>query len=120
MYDIDDDPSNTFNFMVSEGPISDDDLDGFIRNISEMTELTKSVFLCIEGNLSNCPNSDGNEHKYLYQSFKCSYNYHMDDCNGIMTLGLVDVSYMSIFNDFVETDRDMFHGMIIDDFLWLQ
>ena len=33
------DPSDTFNFMVSEDPIYDDDLDGFIRNFSEMTEL---------------------------------------------------------------------------------
>ena len=43
----------------------------------------------------------------------------MDDCNEIMNLGLEDVSYMSIFNDLVETatyDRDMFHGRIIDDF----
>ena len=39
----------------------------------------------------------------------------MDDCNGIMTLGLAFVSYMSIFNDFDETDRDMFHSRIIDD-----
>ena len=28
---------------------------------------------------------------------------------------LGDVSYMSIFNDFDETERDMFHGRIIDD-----
>ena len=27
------------NFMVSEDPISEDDLEGFIRNVSEMTEL---------------------------------------------------------------------------------
>ena len=39
MDDRDDDPSNTFNFMLSEYPISDDDLDGFIRNFSKMTEL---------------------------------------------------------------------------------
>ena len=38
----------------------------------------------------------------------------MDDCNGIMPLGLADMSHMSIFNDFDETDRDMFHGRIID------
>ena len=37
--DRDDDPSDTFNTMVSEDPISDDDLDSFIRNFSEMTEL---------------------------------------------------------------------------------
>ena len=35
----DDDPSDTFNSMLSEDPISDDDLDGFIRNFSEVTEL---------------------------------------------------------------------------------
>ena len=34
-----DDPSDTFNSMVSKDPISDDDCDGFIRNFSEMTEL---------------------------------------------------------------------------------
>ena len=33
------DPSDTFNSMVSEDPISDDDLDGFIRNFSDMTQL---------------------------------------------------------------------------------
>ena len=40
----------------------------------------------------------------------------MDDCDKIMTLGLADVSNMSIFNDFDETDRDEFHGRIIDQF----
>ena len=40
----------------------------------------------------------------------------MDDCNGNMTLGMAEVSYMSIFNDFDETDRDMCHGRITDDF----
>ena len=39
MDDRDDDPSNTFKTMVSEDPISDDDLDGFVRNFSNMTEL---------------------------------------------------------------------------------
>ena len=39
MDDRDDDPSDTFNSMVSEDPISDDDLEGFIRNFSEMTKL---------------------------------------------------------------------------------
>ena len=33
------DLSDTFNSMVIEHPISDDVLDGFIRNFSEMTEL---------------------------------------------------------------------------------
>ena len=40
----------------------------------------------------------------------------MDDYDEIMTLGLADVSYMSIFNDFDETDRDEFHGRLIDQF----
>ena len=38
----------------------------------------------------------------------------MDDCDEIMTLGLADVSHMSVFNDLDETDRDEFHGKIID------
>ena len=33
-----DDPSGTFNSMMSEDPISDDDLDGFIRKFSKLTE----------------------------------------------------------------------------------
>ena len=43
----------------------------------------------------------------------------MDDCSEIMTLGLENMSYTSIFNDFDETvtyDKDMFHGGIIDEF----
>ena len=39
MDDREDDPSDNLNSMVSEDPISDDDLDGVIRNFSEMTEL---------------------------------------------------------------------------------
>ena len=39
MDDRNDHPSDTFNSMVSKDPISDDDLDGFIRNFSEMTEI---------------------------------------------------------------------------------
>ena len=39
MDDRDDDPSDTFNSKVGEDPISYDDLDGFNRNFSEMTEL---------------------------------------------------------------------------------
>ena len=38
MDDRDDDPSNIFNSMVSKDPISDDVLDGFVRNFSEMTQ----------------------------------------------------------------------------------
>ena len=40
----------------------------------------------------------------------------MDDCDEIMTPGLADVSHMSIFNDFDETDRNECHGRIIDQF----
>ena len=40
----------------------------------------------------------------------------MDECDEIMTLGLADVSHMSIFNDFDETNRGQFHGRIIDQF----
>ena len=39
MDDRDDNPSDTFNSMVSEDPISDDDHNDFIRNFSDMTEL---------------------------------------------------------------------------------
>ena len=39
MDDKDDDPSDTFNSLVSEDLISDDDLDGFIRKFSDMAEL---------------------------------------------------------------------------------
>ena len=39
MDDRDDDLSDTFNSMVNEDPISDNDLDGFIRNFSEMTKI---------------------------------------------------------------------------------
>ena len=52
-------------------------------------------------------------------SLKYSYNYHKDDYDEIITLGLQDVSYMSIFNDLDETvtcGNDMFHGRIIDNF----
>ena len=40
----------------------------------------------------------------------------MDDCDEIMALGLADISHISIFNDFDETDRDEFHGRIIGQF----
>ena len=39
MNDRDDNPSDTFNSMVTEDIISDGALDGFIRNFSDMTEL---------------------------------------------------------------------------------
>ena len=72
--------------------------------------------MCIAGYPTNCPNSDRNECEDLYHSLKYSYNYHTDDCDEIRTLGLADVSHMSIFNDFGETDRDEFHGRIIEQF----
>ena len=77
----DDDPSDTFNSMVSEDPISDDALDGFIRN--DRIKLNQDS-LCVAENPTDCPNSD--EYEHLCQSLKCSYNYHMGDCNGIMNL----------------------------------
>ena len=40
----------------------------------------------------------------------------MDDCDEIITLGLADVSHISIFNDFDVTDRNEFHVRIIDQF----
>ena len=45
----------------------------------------------------------------------------MDDCDEIMTPGLPDVLYMSVFNDFDETvtyGNDMFHSRMIDILLW--
>ena len=39
MDDRDDDSSDTLDSVVSEDPISDDVLDDFIRNFSEITEL---------------------------------------------------------------------------------
>ena len=84
--------------------------------------LRKQDSLCVAGNPSNCPNSDKNEHEYEYQSLRCSYNYHDDDCEEIRNLGLADASYMSIFYDFDETvtyGKDMFYGRIIDNFSML-
>ena len=72
--------------------------------------------MCTAGYPTNCSSLDGNECRDLYQSLKCSYTYRADDCNEIMTLGLVDVSYMSIFNDFDEADRNVFHDRIINKF----
>ena len=68
------------------------------------------------GHPTNCPISDRNDDEDLYHSLKYLYNYFMDDCDEIMTLGLADVSHMSIFNDFDKTDRDEFHNRIIDQF----
>ena len=62
------------------------------------------------------PKSDRNECGDLYYSLKYTYNYHMDNCDEIMTHGLADVSHMSVFNDFDETDINEFHGRIIDQF----
>ena len=78
--------------MVSEDPISDNDLDGFIRNLSDMTELKLNLdSLCIAGYPTNCSNSNRNDCEDLYHSLRYSYNYHMDDCDEIMTLALADV-----------------------------
>ena len=110
MDDRDDDPSDTFNSIVSEDIISDDDLDDFIRNFSDMTELKLNLdSLCIAGYPTNCPKSDRNDCEDLYHSLRYSYNHHIDDCDEIMFLGLADMSHMSIFNDFDETD-DKYHG----------
>ena len=72
--------------------------------------------MCTTGNPRDCPNSDRNECDDLYHSLKYSYNYNLDDCDNILTLALADVSYMLIFHDFDETDRNKFHGRIIDQF----
>ena len=71
--------------------------------------------MCIAGYPTNCPNSDRNDCEDLYHSLRYSYNHHIDDCDEIMSLGLGDMSHMSIFNDFDETD-DEYHGRIIDQF----
>ena len=70
----------------------------------------------LQGNPISHPYSGRNEGGDLYQSLKYSYNYHLDDCDNIMTPGLPDVLHMSIFNDFDETDRNEFHGWIMDKF----
>ena len=57
MDDRDDDPSDSLNSMVSEDPISDDDLDEFMRNFSDMTIKLNLDSLCIAEYPSNCPNS---------------------------------------------------------------
>ena len=72
--------------------------------------------MCIAGYPTNCPNSDRNDCEDLYHSLRYSYNYHMDDCDEIMTLGFAGVPPMSIFNDFDENDREECHGRIIDQF----
>ena len=43
----------------------------------------------------------------------------MDDCDEILTFGLAHVSHMSRFNGFDQTDRNEFHGRIIDQFLMI-
>ena len=75
--------------------------------------------MCIAEHPSNCSNSDEDEYECLYQSLKCSCNYHMDDCDKIMTLGLGDMSHMLIFKDFdkaVTCGKDIVLGRIIDNF----
>ena len=70
--------------------------------------------MCIAGYPTNCPNSDRDDCEDLYHSLRYSYNQHIDDCDGIMSLGLADMSHMFIFNDFDETYDD-YHGRIIMD-----
>ena len=73
MDDRDDDPSDTFNSMMSEDAIFDDELDGFITNFSALIKIKLNMdSLCIAGSPTNCPNSDGDEYEYLYQYLKCS------------------------------------------------
>ena len=72
--------------------------------------------MCIAGYPTNCPNSDRDDCKDLYHSLRYSYNWHIDDCDEIMSLGLADMSHMSIFNDFDETDDDYHGGIVMDKF----
>ena len=72
--------------------------------------------MCVAGYPIHSPNSDRNDCEDLYHSLRYSYNHHIDDCDEILSLGLADVSHMSIFNDFDETDKDEYHGRIIDQF----
>ena len=71
--------------------------------------------MSIAGYPTNCPNSDRDDCEDLYHSLRYSYNHHIDDCDEIMSLGLADMSHMSIFNDFDEMD-DEYHGRIMDQF----
>ena len=75
----DDDPPDTFNYMVRKYPISDDDNDDLSEISLKLEIKLDQDSLCIAENPSNCPNSD--ECEYVYQSLKCSYNYHMDECD---------------------------------------
>ena len=70
--------------------------------------------MCIAGYPTNCPTSDRDDCEDLYHSLRYSYNQHIDDCDEIMSLELVDMSHVSIFNDFDDTDDDC-HGRIIMD-----
>ena len=72
--------------------------------------------MCIAGYPTNCPSSDRDDCEDLYHSLRYLYNQHIDDCDGIMFLGLADMSHMSIFNDFDETDDDYHGGIIMDKF----
>ena len=72
--------------------------------------------MCIAGYPTKCPNSDRNDCEDLYYSLRYSYNQNIDGCDEIMSLGLADMSHMSIFNDFDETDDDYHGGIIMDKF----
>ena len=72
--------------------------------------------MCIAGYPTNCPNSDRDDCEDLYCSLRYSYNQHIDDCDEILSLGLADVSHMSVFNDFDETDNDYHGGIIMEKF----
>ena len=72
--------------------------------------------MCIAGYPTNCPNSDRDDCEDLYHSLRYSYNQHIDDCDEIMSLGLADMSHMSIFNDFDDTDDDYHGGIVMDKF----
>ena len=72
--------------------------------------------MSIAGYPTNCPNSDRDDCEDLYHSLRYSYNHHIDDCDEIMSLGLADMSHISIFNDFDETDDEYHGGIIMDQF----
>ena len=72
--------------------------------------------MCIAGYPTNCPTSDRDDCEDLYHSLRYSYNQHIDDCDEIMSLELVDMSHVSIFNDFDDTDDDCHGRIIIDKF----
>ena len=53
---------------------------------------------------------------------KLSYNYHVDDCDETLNLGLTDMLYKLVLNDYDETTtygKTMFHVRIINEFSML-